>query len=166
MNASIGNTLLKTLLPSHALRARRVGGIAASVRRRRDGISCSSSKSAFAGAFSHTLFPTPSLQASVAAAKIRIRLKSFEVNHMKAACDKIIEAATSTEASISGPVPLPTKRRIYCVLRSPHVNKDSREHFETRTHHRLIDVHQPTAQTIDALMSLELPAGVEIEVKL
>ncbi|ACO62992.1 predicted protein [Micromonas commoda] len=104
--------------------------------------------------------------ASVAAAKIRIRLKSFEVNHMKAACDKIIEAATSTEASISGPVPLPTKRRIYCVLRSPHVNKDSREHFETRTHHRLIDVHQPTAQTIDALMSLELPAGVEIEVKL
>ena len=70
---------------------------------------------------------------------------------MKAACDKIIEAATSTEASISGPVPLPTKRRIYCVL---------------RTHHRLIDVHQPTAQTIDALMSLELPAGVEIEVKL
>ena len=102
----------------------------------------------------------------MAAAKIRIRLKPFEVNHMKAACDKIIEAATATEASISGPVPLPTKRRIYCVLRSPHVNKDSREHFETRTHHRLIDVHQPTAQTIDALMSLELPAGVEIEVKL
>ena len=102
----------------------------------------------------------------MAAAKIRIRLKSFEVNHMKAACDKIIEAATSTEASISGPVPLPTKRRIYCVLRSPHVNKDSREHFETRTHHRLIDVHQPTAQTIDALMSLELPAGVETELKL
>jgi small subunit ribosomal protein S10 len=167
MNASIGNTLFKTLLPSHALRARRVGGIAASVRRRRDGISCSSSeKRVCCGAFSHILYPTPSLQASVAAAKIRIRLKSFEVNHMKAACDKIIEAATSTEASISGPVPLPTKRRIYCVLRSPHVNKDSREHFETRTHHRLIDVHQPTAQTIDALMSLELPAGVEIEVKL
>ena len=167
MNASIGNTLFKTLLPSHALRARRVGGVAASVRRRRDGISCSSSeKRVCCGAFSHILYPTPPLQASVAAAKIRIRLKSFEVNHMKAACDKIIEAATSTEASISGPVPLPTKRRIYCVLRSPHVNKDSREHFETRTHHRLIDVHQPTAQTIDALMSLELPAGVEIEVKL
>ena len=167
MNASIGNTLFKTLLPSHALRARRVGGVAASVRRRRDGISCSSSeKRVCCGAFSHILYPTPSLQASVAAAKIRIRLKSFEVNHMKAACDKIIEAATATEASISGPVPLPTKRRIYCVLRSPHVNKDSREHFETRTHHRLIDVHQPTAQTIDALMSLELPAGVEIEVKL
>ena len=104
--------------------------------------------------------------AAVAAQKIRIRLKSFEVKHMAAACDKIIEAAKATEASISGPVPLPTKRRIYCVLRSPHVNKDSREHFETRTHHRLIDVHQPTAQTIDALMGLELPAGVEIEVKL
>ncbi|EEH53492.1 uncharacterized protein MICPUCDRAFT_29262 [Micromonas pusilla CCMP1545] len=104
--------------------------------------------------------------AAVAAQKIRIRLKSFEVNHMAAACDKIIAAAEATEAKISGPVPLPTKRRIYCVLRSPHVNKDSREHFETRTHHRLIDVHQPTAQTIDALMGLELPAGVEIEVKL
>ena len=103
-------------------------------------------------------------QAAVAAQKIRIRLKSFEVKHMAAACDKIVEAAKATEASISGPVP--TKRRIYCVLRSPHVNKDSREHFETRTHHRLIDVHQPTAQTIDALMGLELPAGVEIEVKL
>tara|TARA_B110000977_G_scaffold4746_1_gene6839 strand:+ start:15180 stop:15650 length:471 start_codon:yes stop_codon:yes gene_type:complete len=110
--------------------------------------------------------PSPSQQAAVAATKIRIRLKSFEVRHMAAACDKIIEAAKATEASISGPVPLPTKRRIYCVLRSPHVNKDSREHFETRTHHRLIDVHQPTAQTIDALMGLELPAGVEIEVKL
>jgi|TARA_B100001758_G_C17758842_1_gene279050 small subunit ribosomal protein S10 len=118
-----------------------------------------------------TPFPVSSLfvarhQAAVAAQKIRIRLKSFEVKHMAAACDKIIEAAKATEASISGPVPLPTKRRIYCVLRSPHVNKDSREHFETRTHHRLIDVHQPTAQTIDALMGLELPAGVEIEVKL
>ena len=102
----------------------------------------------------------------MAAAKIRIRLKSFEVNHMKAACDKIIEAATATEASISGPVPLPTKRRIYCVLRSPHVNKDSREHFETRTHRRIIDIYSPSAKTIDALMKLDLPSGVDIEVKL
>ena len=85
---------------------------------------------------------------------------------MHNACDKIIEAAKSTEAHISGPVPLPTKRRIFCVLRSPHVNKDSREHFETRTHHRLIDVHNPTAQTIDALMGLELPSGVDVEIKL
>jgi|TARA_B110000977_G_scaffold76773_1_gene103600 small subunit ribosomal protein S10 len=110
--------------------------------------------------------PSKKPQAVVAAQKIRIRLKSFEVRHMAAACDKIIAAAKATEATVSGPVPLPTRRRIYCVLRSPHVNKDSREHFETRTHHRLIDVHQPTAQTIDALMGLELPAGVEIEVKL
>lgn len=100
------------------------------------------------------------------AQKIRIRLRSFETNHMQSACDKIIEAAKATEARISGPVPLPTKRRIFCVLRSPHVNKDSREHFETRTHHRLIDVHQPTAQTIDALMALELPSGVDVEIKL
>ena len=104
--------------------------------------------------------------APVAAQKIRIRLRSFETSHMAAACDKIIEAAKNTEARIAGPVPLPTRRRIYCVLRSPHVNKDSREHFETRTHHRLIDVYEPTAQTIDALMNLELPAGVDIEVKL
>ena len=106
------------------------------------------------------------VQAPVAAQKIRIRLRSFETNHMQSACDKIIAAAAATEARISGPVPLPTKRRIYCVLRSPHVNKDSREHFETRTHHRLIDVHQPTAQTIDALMALELPSGVDVEIKL
>jgi len=106
------------------------------------------------------------MSTAIAQQKIRIRLKSFEVKHMAAACDKIIEAAKSTEARISGPVPLPTKRRIFCVLRSPHVNKDSREHFETRTHHRLIDVHQPTAQTIDALMALELPSGVDVEIKL
>jgi len=105
-------------------------------------------------------------QAAVAAQKIRIRLKSFEVKHMAAACDKIIEAAKATEASISGPVPLPTKRRIYCVLRSPHVDKDSREHFETRTHRRIIDIYSPSAKTIDALMKLDLPSGVDIEVKL
>lgn len=119
----------------------------------------------------HTAKPTRAMSvraqaAPVAAQKIRIRLRSFETNHMQSACDKIIAAAAATEARISGPVPLPTKRRIYCVLRSPHVNKDSREHFETRTHHRLIDVHQPTAQTIDALMALELPSGVDVEIKL
>ena len=109
---------------------------------------------------------SPFAQAAVQASKIRIRLRSFETNHMHNACDKIIEAAKSTEARISGPVPLPTKRRILCVLRSPHVNKDSREHFETRTHNRVIDVYEPTAQTVDALMGLELPAGVDIRVKL
>ena len=65
-----------------------------------------------------------------------------------------------------GPIPLPTKRKIYCVLRSPHVDKDSREHFETRTHRRLIDIYSPSAKTIDALMKLDLPSGVDIEVKL
>ncbi|KAH7284115.1 hypothetical protein KP509_34G039900 [Ceratopteris richardii] len=65
-----------------------------------------------------------------------------------------------------GPVPLPTKRRLYCVLRSPHVNKDSREHFERRTHQRLIDLENPNAGTIDALMQLDIPAGVDVEVKL
>ena len=84
---------------------------------------------------------------------------------MQAACDKIIEAATATEARIKGPIPLPTKRRIYCVLRSPRVNKDY-EHFETNEHNKVIDVYEPTAQTIDALMGLELPAGVDIRVKL
>ena len=65
-----------------------------------------------------------------------------------------------------GPIPLPTKRKIYCVLRSPHVDKDSREHFETRTHRRIIDIYSPSAKTIDALMKLDLPSGVDIEVKL
>eukprot|EP00894_Picocystis_sp_ML_P000210 jgi/Pico_ML_1/50727/g1885.t1 len=78
----------------------------------------------------------------------------------------IREAATSSAARMSGPVRLPTRRKIFCVLRSPHVNKDSREHFEIRTHQRLIDLHNPSAQTIDSLMSLDLPAGVDIEVKL
>ena len=78
----------------------------------------------------------------------------------------ILDAARSTETKIMGPVPLPTKRRVYCVLRSPHVNKDSREHFEIRTHQRLIDLENPNAGTIDALMQLDIPAGVDVEVKL
>ena len=72
----------------------------------------------------------------------------------------------ATAASAIGPIPLPTKRKIYCVLRSPHVDKDSREHFETRTHRRIIDIYSPSAKTIDALMKLDLPSGVDIEVKL
>ena len=74
--------------------------------------------------------------------------------------------ADTTSASAIGPIPLPTKRKIYCVLRSPHVDKDSREHFETRTHRRIIDIYSPSAKTIDALMKLDLPSGVDIEVKL
>ncbi|CAG9462701.1 unnamed protein product [Pedinophyceae sp. YPF-701] len=109
------------------------------------------------------------LQASAAAAapdKIRIKLKSFDTALIRQACDDIVGAAGSTGASIAGPVPLPTRRKIYCVLRSPHVNKDSREHFETRTHQRLIDITDLSAQTVDKLMQLDLPAGVDVQVKL
>ena len=101
-----------------------------------------------------------------AAQKIRIKLRSFEHTSLREASDKILEAASKTGATVSGPVPLPTRRRLYCVLRSPHVNKNSMEHFQLLTHQRLIDVKSPSAQTIDALMQLDLPAGVDIEVKL
>jgi len=81
-------------------------------------------------------------------------------------CEKIIDTADRTAATAIGPISLPTKRKIYCVLRSPHVDKDSREHFDTRTHRRLIDIYNPSSKTIDALMKLNLPSGVDIEVKL
>jgi small subunit ribosomal protein S10 len=104
--------------------------------------------------------------ATVTQQKIRIRLKAFDRRLLDTSCDKIIETANRTGAIAIGPIPLPTRRRIYCVLRSPHVDKDSREHFETRTHRRIIDIKDPSAKTIDALMKLDLPAGVDIEVKL
>ena len=98
--------------------------------------------------------------------KIRIKLRSYWVDLIEQACQQILEAARNSNAQTMGPVPLPTKKRVYCVLRSPHVNKDAREHFEIRTHRRLIDLENPNAQTIDALMQLDLPAGVDVEVKL
>uniref|UniRef100_A0A453IRD3 Small ribosomal subunit protein uS10c n=1 Tax=Aegilops tauschii subsp. strangulata TaxID=200361 RepID=A0A453IRD3_AEGTS len=98
--------------------------------------------------------------------KIRIKLRSYWVPLIEDSCKQIIEAAKTTNAKTMGPVPLPTKKRIYCVLNSPHVHKDSRFHFEIRTHQRLIDIMYPTAQTIDSLMQLQLPAGVDVEVKL
>ena len=82
------------------------------------------------------------------------------------ASEKIVETAKRTDAKVAGPIPLPTKRRIYCVLRSPHVDKKSREHFEMRTHKRIIDIYDPTQQTTEELSRLDLPAGVDIEVKL
>nr|YP_009315003.1 Ribosomal protein S10 [Scinaia undulata]SCW23458.1 Ribosomal protein S10 [Scinaia undulata] len=97
---------------------------------------------------------------------IRIRLKAYDHNLLNTSCANIVETAERTNAISVGPIPLPTKRRIYCVLRSPHVDKDSREHFELRTHKRIIDIYDPSSQTIDALMKLNLPAGVDIEVKL
>ncbi|XP_057460926.1 uncharacterized protein LOC130751351 isoform X1 [Actinidia eriantha] len=98
--------------------------------------------------------------------KIRIKLRSYWVKLIEDSCKQIMDAARTTNAKTMGPVPLPTKKRIYCVLKSPHVHKDARFHFEIRTHQRLIDILHPTAQTIDSLMQLDIPAGVDVEVKL
>lgn len=98
--------------------------------------------------------------------KIRIRLKAYDHKALDQSAEKIVETAKRTKASVSGPIPLPTERNIYTILRSPHVNKDSREQFEMRTHKRLIDIVDPSPQTVDALMRLDLPAGVDIEIKL
>ena len=106
------------------------------------------------------------MASALAQQKIRIRLKAFDRRILDLSCEKIIETADHTAATAIGPIPLPTKRKIYCVLRSPHVDKDSREHFETRTHRRIIDIYSPSSKTIDALMKLDLPSGVDIEVKL
>ena len=97
---------------------------------------------------------------------IRIRLKAYDHQLIDQAAEKIVDTAKRSGAEVSGPIPLPTKREIITILRSPHVNKDSREQFERRTHKRLIDVIKPSPKTVEALMSLELPAGVEIEIKL
>ena len=98
--------------------------------------------------------------------KIRIRLKAYDHEVIDASARKIVDTVERSGARITGPVPLPTERNVYCVIRSPHKYKDSREHFEMRTHKRLIDIHQPTQKTIDTLMGLSLPAGVDIEIKL
>ena len=97
---------------------------------------------------------------------IRIRLKAYDHQLIDQAAEKIVDTAKRSGAAVSGPIPLPTKREIITILRSPHVNKDSREQFERRTHKRLIDVVKPSAKTVEALTSLDLPAGVEIEIKL
>ena len=96
---------------------------------------------------------------------IRIRLKAYDHNLIDKSAEKIIRTARSTGAAISGPVPLPTKRTLYTVLRSPNVDKKSREQFETRIHKRLIEILNSNTKTIDALMKLELPSGVDIEIK-
>jgi small subunit ribosomal protein S10 len=96
---------------------------------------------------------------------ISIRLKAYDHNLIDKSAEKIIRTARSTGAAISGPVPLPTKRTVYTVNRSPHVDKKSREQFETRIHKRLIEILNSNTKTIDALMKLELPSGVDIEIK-
>jgi small subunit ribosomal protein S10 len=99
--------------------------------------------------------------------KIRIRLKAYDTQAIETAAKEIVDTATRTGATVSGPVPLPTEKNVYCVIRSPFKDKDSREHFEIRTHKRLIDIHQPTPKTVDSLQRLDhLPAGVDIEIRL
>jgi small subunit ribosomal protein S10 len=98
--------------------------------------------------------------------KVRIRLKAFDHKLLDQSAQKIVDTAKKNGSKVSGPVPLPTERSVYTILRSPHVNKDSREQFEMRTHKRLIDILDPNPKTIDALMHLDLPSGVDIEIKL
>ena len=98
--------------------------------------------------------------------RIRSKLKGYEHGLVDASAEKIVETARRTGAQVSGPIPLPTEKEVVTILRAAHKYKDSREQFETRTHKRLIDILQPSAKTVDALMKLDLPAGVDIEIKL
>lgn len=102
----------------------------------------------------------------MATQKMRIRLNAYDSALIDEASRRIIETASKNGAKVSGPVPLPTDREVITVIRSPHMYKDSREQFESKTHKRLIDIYNPTNKAIDALMKLELPAGVEINIKL
>ena len=102
----------------------------------------------------------------VTSQKIRIILKAFDHRILDLWAGEIVEAAERTGARVSGPVPLPTTIKRFCVIRSPHVDKDSREHFELRTHNRLVDILEPTPKTIDSLTRLSVPAGVAISIKL
>lgn len=98
--------------------------------------------------------------------KIRISLKAYDHKLLDVSAVQIVDTAKRTGARVSGPIPLPTEKSVYTILRSPHVNKDSREQFEMRTHKRLIDILEPTPKTVDSLMHLDLPAGIEIDIKL
>jgi len=98
--------------------------------------------------------------------KIRIRLKAFDHRILDQAAVRIVDTARRTGAQVSGPVPLPTEINRFCVVRSPHIDKESMEHFEMRTHKRLVDILEPSPRTIDALMKIDLPGGVDIEIKL
>jgi small subunit ribosomal protein S10 len=102
----------------------------------------------------------------MAGQKIRIRLKAYDHEVIDSWARKIVDTVIRTGAKVAGPVPLPTEKNVYCVIRSPHKYKDSREHFEMRTHKRLIDIIDPTPRTVDSLMRLDVPAGVDIEIKL
>ena len=97
--------------------------------------------------------------------KLRIGLKAYDSTILDESCTKIIDVVNNSGTKVVGPIPLPTKRRIYCVLRSPHVNKDAREHFEIRTHKRLIDLYSPSEQTMDNIRNIDISAGVDVEIK-
>ena len=98
--------------------------------------------------------------------KIRIKLKSYDFNLVDKSAEKIVKTVKTTGAIVTGPIPLPTKKKIFTVLKSPHVNKKAMDQFEIRTHQRLMDILEPTDKTVDALMKLDLPAGVDVEIKL
>ena len=100
------------------------------------------------------------------AGKIRIKLRAYDHNLIDAAADKIISTVKRFDVKVSSPVPLPTDKEVVTILRAPHKDKDSREQFELRTHKRLIDIYNPTAKSVDALMKIDLPAGVDISIKL
>ena len=102
----------------------------------------------------------------MAAPRIRIKLRAYDHEILDAAARDIVEHVTRTGARVVGPVPLPTERALYTVIRSPHKDKDSREHFEMRVHKRLLDILEPSPKTVDSLQRLELPAGVDIEIKI
>jgi small subunit ribosomal protein S10 len=97
--------------------------------------------------------------------KIRIKLKSYDHHLVDKSAEKIVKTVKTTGAVVSGPIPLPTEKKIFTVLRSPHVNKEAREQFELCAHKRLIDIYSTSAKTVDALMKLELPSGVDVEIK-
>ena len=96
---------------------------------------------------------------------VRIRLRAYDHKILDSSVSKITDTVKRTGARLAGPIPLPTKIRKFCVIRGPHIDKESMEHFEMRTHSRLLDIHEPTNKTIDALMRLDLPSGVDIEIK-
>ena len=100
------------------------------------------------------------------AQKIRIKLRGFDHKVLDQSAERIVDTVRRTGARVSGPVPLPTARNVFCVIRSPHIDKESMEHFELRPHKRLIDILEPTQKTVDALSHIDLPAGVDIEIKL
>ena len=106
------------------------------------------------------------MSTAIAQQKIRIRLKAFDRRMLDLSCDKIIETADNTAATAIGPIPLPTRKERFTVLISPHVNKDARDQYEIRTHKRLIDIVEPTEKTVDALMKLNLAAGVDVQISL